>query len=283
MISLCAFADEAGSLLAEQIEALHRNTIGMTELRSIDGVNVSDFTPAYARRVSQTLRDEDIRVWSIGSPIGKINVHTDFPKYLEKVKNVCELANIFDCDRIRMFSFFDAYEEEERVISYLREMVDVARSFRVHLCHENEKGVFGDTVERVKRLMEQVPGMRFVYDPANFRQAGEDPQVSLDQILPHCDYYHIKDYIAETEELVPAGMGDCDIPGLIRRISSPKVLTLEPHLAIFQGYSDIDHTEMKNKLHFDTNAQAFDYAVTSLRGLLMEAGYTEANGGFIKA
>ena len=39
MIRLCAFSDEAGSSLEEQIAALKRNNISLMELRSIDSIS----------------------------------------------------------------------------------------------------------------------------------------------------------------------------------------------------------------------------------------------------
>ena len=39
MIRLCAFSDEADASLSGQIDALHRNAIALTELRSVGGKN----------------------------------------------------------------------------------------------------------------------------------------------------------------------------------------------------------------------------------------------------
>ena len=61
-----------------------------------------------------------------------------------------------------------------------------------------------------------------------------------------------------------------------------QVLTLEPHLAVFDGYAAIDAEEMKNRFHFENNDEAFDYAVTALKGILTAQGYKEMNGGFVK-
>ena len=44
MIRLCAFADEAGDSITEQISALKRNSISLIELRSINAKNVLDFS-----------------------------------------------------------------------------------------------------------------------------------------------------------------------------------------------------------------------------------------------
>ena len=68
----------------------------------------------------------------------------------------------------------------------------------------------------------------------------------------------------------------------IEKINSDKVLTLEPHLAIFSGYADIDNFEMKNKYKFDSNTEAFDFAAKSLKGILTDCGYKEVDNCFIK-
>ena len=57
MLQLCAFADEAGSSLVEQIAALRRNRIPNLELRSIDGKNVLDFTEDEARAYAKARYD----------------------------------------------------------------------------------------------------------------------------------------------------------------------------------------------------------------------------------
>ena len=77
MIRICAFADEAGSDLKKQIAALKRNEINLLELRGIDGVNVSEFTTEKAKEYNKTLKAEGIEVWSIGSPLGKVDIDTD--------------------------------------------------------------------------------------------------------------------------------------------------------------------------------------------------------------
>ena len=43
-IRLCAFADEAASDRAGQIQALRENRISLLEIRGVDGVNIADLT-----------------------------------------------------------------------------------------------------------------------------------------------------------------------------------------------------------------------------------------------
>ena len=282
MIRLSAFSDEAGKSIQEQIDAMKRNGISLTELRSIDGKNVSDFTIEEANEYQKIFEENGISVWSIGSPIGKADIEVDFEVYKNKVRHVCELAKVFKTDKIRMFSFWHANEKEEKVYRYLREMVAIGNEYGVQMCHENEKDIFGDIAERVLKIMQNVSGLKYIYDPANFLQCDEPSDKTLDLFHDKTEYFHIKDVIMATGELVPAGYGDGNIKELLARIKDDKVLTLEPHLAVFDAYKSIDNSEMKHKFAYKSANEAFDAAVSALKTLLNEVGYTEENGVFVK-
>ena len=285
MIRLSAFSDEAGNSLKEQIEALKRNGISYMEIRNVDGVNVQKMTLEQAEEIQRELEANGIAVWSVGSPVGKVKLKEDFcfEDYLEDVRHICKLANIFKTDKIRMFSFFLAYDKAEEVYGYLRHMVEVANEYGVQLYHENEKKIYGDTSERVLDIMAHVDGLKYIYDPANYLQVDETADTTLDLLHGKTDYFHIKDVILETGELVPAGYGDGKIDRLIEMITDDKVLSIEPHLAIFEGYSTIDDEQMKNKFHFSSNGEAFDAAVAAVKTLLVKAGYEEKDSAFVKA
>ena len=282
MVKLSAFSDEAGNSIKEQISALKRNGIFLMELRSIDGKNVAEFTEEEAKSYQKELEENGISVWSIGSPLGKVDIDVDFNEYCKKVRHVCKLANIFKTKKIRMFSFFKAYDQEEKVFAYLREMVKIGKEYGVDMCHENEKDVFGDTAERVLKIMQNVEGLKYIYDPANYLQCGQSADETLAIFHSKTDYFHIKDVISETGELVPAGYGDTKIKELIARITDDKVLTLEPHLMEFDAYKSIDNTEMKHKFTFANGQEAFDAAVTALKNILKELNYKEEKGEFVK-
>lgn len=275
MIKLAAFADEADKSLEGQIAALKRNGLEYVELRGIYDKNILDVTLEEAKEYAKTLSDAGIKVWSIGSPIGKIKLNEYNDEYKEKVRHVARLARIFGTDKIRAFSFYEAYGRDEEVFAALNEMQSIAESEGACLYHENERKIFGDTAEGVLKIMENVKGMKYVYDPANFIIIDEAADKTLDALHSKTDYFHIKDVIAESGTLVPAGCGDGKIDELIARISpeDDKVMTLEPHLKVFEGFAEIDGTEMKNKYHFDSNETAFDAAVNALKGLLDNAGY----------
>lgn len=284
MIRLCAFSDEYGNKLEEQIEGLKLNNIYLIEIRNVDGKNVLNFTDEEAKHYYEELLKNDIRVWSIGSPLGKVDIDVDFEEYKNTVlKRLCELANIFQTSRIRMFSFFKAYEKKDEVIKKLQEMVNFAKKYNVELYHENEKDIYGDSLERVLELKQNVQGLKFVYDPANFIQCEQNPDKTIDSLFDKMDYFHIKDIIEESGEIVPAGKGDCKIDIILKLIDNKNVtLTIEPHLSVFPGYSEIDKTELKNKFVYKNNKEAFNAACLNLKNLLKEKNYTEYKDGFIK-
>ncbi len=283
MIKLAAFADEADSSFDGQLEALKRNEIEYIEVRGLDGVNISAISEEKAKEYAARLKEENVKVWSIGSPIGKVKISDDLDAHLDKLRHVCRLAKIFGTDKIRMFSFHEAYEEKEKVFSTLSKMVEIANEYGIKLCHENEKKIYGDTLERVLEISENVPGLYLVYDPANFIEVGEDPYKTLPALHGKCEYFHIKDVIAESKTLVPAGYGNGRIDKLVEMIGDDdKVLTIEPHLKVFNGFAEIDGTEMKNKFHYNSNGEAFDAAVNAIKAVIKNQGYKKVDGGYSK-
>ena len=275
MIRLCAFADEASPSLSGQIAALKRNGIDLIELRGVDGKNVAALDDKEAVRIKNELDAAGIRVWSLGSPYGKVSLGEEFDEeaLFAQLHRLCRTANIFGCDKIRVFSFYDAYGKADEVVRLLTESVAVASEYGVRLYHENEKDIYGDVPERVLELRRRVKDLCSVYDPANYIQCGVSPDESIPALAASSGYFHIKDVVAQTGELVPAGDGDGDIARILDGIDADITLTVEPHLSVFSGYSDIDRHEMKNKYTFKSQGEAFDTAVGALKRLLYKCGY----------
>ena len=106
-MKIYAFADEASPKLDGQIAAMKRNGLNGLEIRGVDGENVSDITPEKAREVRAKLDDAGLSVWSIGSPIGKIDIEKDdFDKHLCKLRHTLEVADALGAKNLRMFSFY---------------------------------------------------------------------------------------------------------------------------------------------------------------------------------
>ena len=280
MLNKClisGFADEIDKSLDVQIEVIHTLGQEYIEFRGADGLMVGRHTVEQAQAVMDRLDAAGIKVSSIGSPIGKIKITDDFEPHFEAYKRIVAIAKVMKTKYIRMFSFFmpkgedpDQYEVE--VCARLEKFIAYAKEQDVVLLHENEKGIYGDTAERVLDLSASVKGLHFVYDPANFLQVGESADKTLPLLHSMSEYFHIKDVISASGELVPAGEGDGQIPRLVEMIDRDTMMTVEPHLMIFSGYDKIDGEKMKHKFHFESNTEAFDAAVASLKNILVNGG-----------
>jgi hypothetical protein len=67
------------------------------------------------------------------------------------------------------------------------------------------------------------------------------------------------------------------IKEIINKVEKETVFTLEPHLAVFSGFSNIDNTRMKHRFSFSSNEDAFDFSVGIFKSLLFNCGYQENN------
>ena len=282
MLKLCAFADEASTVFSEQLAALKKHSIPYIELRGLDGKNVSSLTPDEAREYKKQLDEAGIRVWSIGSPIGKMKLSDDFDAHLEKLRATLEIAKIFDTHRIRMFSFYETEGSRDEVFANLRRMVKLADDYGVVLYHENEKDIYGDIADRVLDIRANVAGLRYIFDPANFLEVGQDIPDAQKKLINVTDYFHIKDVIKETRQLVPAGQGNGEIVKMLESIKIDTTLTIEPHLKVFKGYSETSDVTLNSAHVYETNSEAFDAAVAGIKDCLKKAGYVERDGGFVK-
>ena len=281
-IYLSAFADEAGSSLKEQIVALKRNKISYLEIRGVGDKNISDLTNEEAKEAYNLLKKNKIKVWSIGSPLGKVDIKVSEKEFLEKTRRICEIAKIFNCKNVRMFSFYNARKSKKKVFSLLNKATKLAKDFGVYLCHENEKDIYGDVEPHVSELLKNVPDLKIVYDPGNFVYCNQEIAKSISTLGSKAYYFHIKDCILGKQIIVPAGEGDARIKDIVEQIKKNTVLTIEPHLMMFSSYKGFDSAELKNKYKFKNNKESFDFAVKSLKAILKKVGYKEGKGVFCK-
>ena len=271
-----AFSDEAAPSLEGQIAALKRNALEGMEIRNVGKVSVSDLTPAQARSVAERLAAEGLKVRSLGSPIGKMKMHDDFETHLEKLKRTVENALILGASRIRMFSFYvpkgeDPENYRETVTERIGRMLEIAANSGVTLCHENEKGIYGDIAERCLKLHKALPGLKAVFDPANFVQCAQPTLEAYGMLESFIDYLHIKDSLADGR-IVPAGEGTGEIARILKTTSC-RYLTVEPHLKVFDGFAGLESegAKLDGVKVYPDNDSAFDAACAALRKLTESA------------
>ncbi len=275
-IILCGFADEADPMIDGQIEALKANGISLLEVRGVDTKNIADVTVDEAKKLKKKLDANGISVWSLGSPIGKIDICDDFNKEIERYKNLLEVGKILDAKCIRIFSFYGTDGKPEffnEVCEKLSKFVEIANEYGIIPCHENEKGIYGEKAARCLEIHKAVPGLKAVFDPANFVQADQDILEAWDMLGEYVYYGHIKD-ANEEKKVVPPGQGCGRIAEFLPEFinNGCQVLTLEPHLTEFIGLSALEKNGAKSDIgsvmSFETGRAAFDYAVNSLKKII---------------
>lgn len=275
---LCAFADEADPMLSGQIAAMKRNGIEKLEIRGIDGENISNLSAEKVREVKERLAENGLSVWSIGSPTGKIKLTDDFGAHVESFKRMLDAANVLGAEAFRLFSFYEAHNDKEEVIERLGMLCDLAKGSGVMLCHENEKGIYGDTAERTKELLDALPQLGGIFDPANFIQCGVEILPAWELLKERTVYLHVKD-ACKNGVVVPAGYGDGHLEAVVTDFlkRGGEVLTLEPHLMEFHGLQALEQEGDRTVLGsvqfcFKDNNEAFDAATNALKKILNTCG-----------
>ncbi len=256
MIRLSAFADEIAPDLDEQIAVLRQENIHAIDFRAAWGINVLDLTDQQIADARHALEKHGIGVAAIGSPIGKVPIDSSFDDLLRRFERAITVARAFGSRYIRIFSFYppqselssptyDPATQREEILRRLRELTARARAADVVLLHENEKGIYGDTIARCVDLLQQVadPHFRSVLDPANYLQCAQRPYPeAYEATHPWLEYVHVKDVRADGTMAV-AGEGEACWPVILQRLRQDGYdgfLSLEPHLSKagqYQGFS----------------------------------------------
>lgn len=250
MMKLCAFADEISPELDEQIKVCRENQITHFELRGVYGKNVLDFDPALRSEIKTKLGEAGLGVACIGSPIGKVSIDQPWQAHFDRFKIAVDAAEFFGAPLIRVFSYYapeggKIKEFRSEVLERFNQKIIYIADRPITLVHENETKIFGETGVACLELMKSInsPKLRSAFDFANFVQAGEKPLVNWPLLKPYSVHIHVKDAVAGSGQVVPAGKGDGQIrPILIDLAGSgyDGFLSLEPHLAKhgqFSGFS----------------------------------------------
>ena len=252
-IEISGFSDEIASDFQTQLKTVNELGMSYISLRGINDKNIGDYSVEMIKKdVVPLLKQWDIGVSSIGSPIGKIYINDEdaFKKQLAMLKTLCEISQLLNCQYIRTFSFyipkednFDTYKDI--VISKLKEFTKIAEQYNIILLHENEKDIFGDIARRCKLILDEVnsPNFKAIFDFANFVQCGEDTQDCYDLLSDDIAYIHIKDAVYKDNFNVLCGTGDGQIESILVQFFESGYqgfLTLEPHLVVFDAIKDLE-------------------------------------------
>jgi len=253
---LTGFADEAARDLSTQIKATKE--IGWTRIsaRGVNGSNIHELPQEDFEAVADQLDAEGIVIPEFGSLIGNWGkkISSDFEITLAEVERAIPRMQRLGTKLIRIMSYAqepwgtDQFEEER--FRRLREIHARFADAGLQAIHENCMNWGGFSAEHTLRLVEEVPGLKLVFDTANpvfqlDRSKPEpfpwqDPLEFYNKVKEHVVHVHIKDCTnppaGETEpaKYTLPGDGQAMIREILTALKNdgyPGGLAIEPHVA----------------------------------------------------
>ena len=255
-VLLSGFADEGAmkKTALEQMTLLAGVGMKYYSIRFVDagnGVkNVMLLTDDEIKTLQQLHKDYDVRVATLGSPIGKIKIkdvddgthnrYVPFAEYLEKdVRRAIALAHAFDTKLIRGFSFY--HPKGERPEAYVTQAGDMVGQIAA-LCEregvifglEVEANLVGQTGPLMMELYRHVnsKAMMLIFDGANLLVqlgSGEAVLENYHAMKEGTGWMHVKDYHQKgkiqwqghvdegmLKNFVPCDEGDCNHPAILK-------------------------------------------------------------------
>ena len=250
---LTGFADEAAGDLAGQIRATQALGWTRIESRNIDGENIHDLSEEAFDRACGQLRDAGISINCFGSAIanwGK-DIRKPFDADLEQARRALIRMRRLGCRMIRIMSYAvlsdrrpgDQMEDER--FRRVRELTRIFLDAGIQPVHENCMNYGGMGAAFTLRLIENVPGLKLVFDTGNpiFSAdrarpepcPNQSPWEFYDQVREHIAYIHIKDgYVRDGKTVYTwpgEGVGDvvCICNDLLAN-GYDGGFSIEPHL-----------------------------------------------------
>jgi len=238
---LSGFPDEACADIAGQIKVVQNARLSHTDLRGVDGGNIVDVPVERAKVIKAQLDEAGLGVNMFGTPIGKIDLADDFQIDIDRLNHVAELADVFGCRAVRVFSYYNqanapfvAWGKES--LRRLGELKARATDLGLVLYNENERHLFGDRADEIIVINDALrDGVTFkaIFDFDNYNQSGDDVWENWLKLRDATDAFHLKES-DKTGQHVPMGEG----AGYAREILADArergwegPLSLEPHLA----------------------------------------------------
>lgn len=266
------FADEAARDLPGQLAATKQLGWENIEARGIDRNNIHDLCDEHFAAVAQAFDESGVKVNCFGSAIANWahSIEEPFEITEQQLERAIPRMQRLGTNLIRIMSYAvlsdrepeDQMEEERfaRLRNITQRMLDVG----IQPVHENCMNYGGMGWMYTLRLLENVPGLKLVYDTGNpvFSadrcQPKPYPQQSswefYSKVKAHVAYVHIKDGIWSADDQKThfsfPGEGDGDVLRILADLLASGYdggLSIEPHMvSVAHEPSEADNQAMFN-------------------------------------
>lgn len=276
--------DEISDDVREVVKFLKKHKGKYVELRTINKKNILDFPLEELKKYANYLKENNIRVSCIASPILKWypsnvevvrydNLKVDSFYFSgtnnESYSKSFEVANIFDAPYIRIFSFLKYRNFRlEHLDSEIKTLINLAKNHDKILLIENEPSCNLNTIKGLYSLIKRynVPNLKILLDVGNLYKDGNRLKDNeLLKIKDSIRYVHIKDYSFTGNRYTILGDGDINYKkhiSFINTITTNLLLfySLETHVSKDNKYSNSSVSFYKLKKILNNN-QRIKYGI----------------------
>jgi sugar phosphate isomerase/epimerase len=262
---LCGISDEAGNELGTQVRATQELGWRHIEMRNVTVPgfakgNLHDIPDAAFEVVAGTLSDAGISVYCLASTIGNWakRIEDPFEITLAEVARSIPRMQRLGTRLVRIMSYKvrdDADQMEAERFRRLREVTQRFLDAGIQPVHENCMNYGGMSWEHALRLLDNVPGLKWVFDTANpvFNvdrskpepRPRQDPWEFWTHVRDASVHIHVKDARWDTARNDADYLFPGDGDGAVERILADAFargydagISLEPHMvAVFHDAS----------------------------------------------
>ena len=254
---LTGIADEAGARIETQIKATKELGWEHIEARSVEvegfpKANLHDIDDAAFDIVEQKLNESGVKIYAFGSTIANWGKKIDDPFDLSDVERAIPRMQRLGTKYVRIMSYAVREGEDQMEAERFRRINEITKRFvdaGLTPVHENCMNYGGMSWQHAQKLLENVPGLKWVFATANpvfnddrskpAPQPKQDPWEFWTNIKEHVVHIHIKDAIWRPEkndaDYTLPGDGDAAVKRILKDAFSDGYdagISIEPHMAV---------------------------------------------------
>lgn len=272
---LTGFADEAASDLAGQIRATQALGWKCIESRNIDGENIHDLSDEAFDRAYGQLQEAGISINCFGSAIANWSkdIRKPMDVDLEQTQRAIARMTRIGCKLIRIMSYAvipDLPPEEQMAEERFRRLRELTQRFLdagIQPVHENCMNYGGMGWAFTLRLIENVPGLKLVFDTGNpvfsvnrmlsEASAKQSSWEFYTHVAEHIAYVHIKDgYVLDDKTVYTwPGEGTGDVVCICRDLLANGYdggISIEPHMgAVYHDPSVVANADRRFAMYVE--------------------------------
>lgn len=254
---LTGIGDEAGNRIETQIKATLELGWAHIEARNVEVEgfkkgNLHDIPEAAFDIVREKLEGSGVDIYCFGSTIANWGKTIDQPFDLSELDRAIPRMQKLGTKYIRVMSYAIRDDDDQMEVERFRRLREITRrclDAGIQPLHENCMNYGGMGFPYTLELLENVPGLKLVFDTANpvFNddrtkpkpRPKQDPWEFWSNVKSHVDHIHVKDAIWKAEkqnaDYTFPGEGDAAVERILADAFASgfdKGISIEPHMTV---------------------------------------------------